>query len=281
MTNSERVIAYLENSLDEVERNRFEEDLKTERDLQQEMKFQQQIIEGIRSARHAELKAMLNNVVVSGGQSSSGLGSQAWRAIGITTATIIVGAGAYLLWPEGENNQAAQDYKSPETEVNTMITEDTQLNIGESGEGDQAQETEVPDTESNQQKSANDGISEVPKINPPKGVDSIENVESSEIDLPEQDIFEVATNDPILVSVVNDNKRFDFHYEFENTELVLYGSFSETYEILDLMKNGERSIFLHYSGRYYFLDSQQRKISPLVEIKDQTLIGKLDSMLRN
>jgi len=73
----------------------------------------------------------------------------------------------------------------------------------------------------------------------------------------------------------------DFHYQFYNRKLFLYGDFEKMpYEILEYNTDKNTLYFLFYEGAFYELNSNQMKISPLKEIEDPELIEELKN-LRN
>src|SRR5690348_13754907 len=55
---------YLSNRLNESDKLAFEKKIEGDPELKQELKVQQEFVDGIRNARVAELKSMLNNVPV-------------------------------------------------------------------------------------------------------------------------------------------------------------------------------------------------------------------------
>src|SRR5690606_12674271 len=83
---------YLANRMDEGNRAAFEQKLKADPDLQQEFTMQKTVIEGIKSARIAELKSMLNNVPVP--PAGNALASKIFMAAAVT---LVVAAAAYWL----------------------------------------------------------------------------------------------------------------------------------------------------------------------------------------
>ena len=96
MNNFELIDDYLANRLQEQDRKAFEQQLDGDPALKEEVEFQQQVVHGVRQARVAELKSMLNNVPVSGNYWSGGK-----IAAAVVTAGI-VSTGLYFYVNENE-----------------------------------------------------------------------------------------------------------------------------------------------------------------------------------
>src|SRR5688500_5883667 len=87
---------YLSNRLSADEKSAFEKKIEADPDLKQELKIQQDFVEGIRNARITELKSMLNNIPVApanGGQTSMLIKAGSWAVI---TGLVITGAYFYF-----------------------------------------------------------------------------------------------------------------------------------------------------------------------------------------
>ena len=92
MSQFELVEDYLTNRLDEGARKAFEQRMQGDPQLRSEVELQQGIIEGIKSARAAELKAMLNNVPIGGSTASAITG----KVILATISAGIIGTALYF-----------------------------------------------------------------------------------------------------------------------------------------------------------------------------------------
>ena len=79
----------------------------------------------------------------------------------------------------------------------------------------------------------------------------------------------------IQVETDSSSKKYNFHYQFNNGKLQLFGPFDKSlYEILEI--NGDNhAVFLFYRENYYLLDEQQNQITKLQLIKDSALLKKL------
>src|SRR6185295_8137837 len=99
MSNFELIDDYLTNRLGEQEKAAFEQRMLSDPAMLADVDFQKHVLEGVKKARAAELKAMLNNVPVGGGFSS---GLTAGKIAAGVVAAGIVATSLYLyLKPSG------------------------------------------------------------------------------------------------------------------------------------------------------------------------------------
>src|SRR6478752_7177506 len=117
---------YLSNRLSGEEKAAFEKKLEADPELKQELNVQQDFVEGIRKARIAELKSMLNNIPVApaqGGQSML-IKAGSWVAI---TGLIITATYFYFLKDDStELIQEAAPMEQPEVKTNPVPVEPTE-----------------------------------------------------------------------------------------------------------------------------------------------------------
>ncbi len=260
---------YLTNRLNGESKRLFEEEMKVDNLLKEEVQFQKSVIEGIRKARITELKAMLNNVPVGGASALSGKLALAAFSVGIL-ATLV-----YYLGFNTNNNT------SVETPVQTqeIVTEESTLPIDtrkkETASGISA-ESLVPE-KVNEASSTQKAI----KRSVPPKVEVVDPTEDLRADLQEHATDGLSTRPTptvpaIEVAIDDSNKSYPFHYQFIADKLVLYGPFnSDLYEVIQI--NGTtQTAFLYYKGKYYHLDEKESSITPLIMIRDNMLLGKLD-----
>lgn len=283
MTNFELIDDYLSNKLTAAEKEAFEKQLNNDPSLRSDLDFQKRIVEGIRTARAAELKSMLSKVPV-GGSSISMDFPVMKMAAGIIAAGA-VGAAIYFYVTRGETppfDKAATDLnkieqlKEPEKQP-----EDVTKVARDSAESEAP--VVAPEKESKKEPARKKSTSkaevkpaEKPKLevaDPSTELESSDNTktENPTASLRRSDI----TPSHIQVDIDSSSKKYDFHYQFVNGKLVLYGSFDKSlYEVLEI--NGDsHSVFLFYKNSYYLLDEGQHKITKLEPITDKALISKL------
>lgn len=291
MSNLDLINAYFGNEMTEVEKQAFENRLQKDPELNKEFEFQKDIVDAIKQARTAELKAMLDKVPAGAGTASDTF------TMGkvLSTAAIIgiVALGIYYFWPAeqaatNETPGAEVTVVTPEEEdvieeVETEEEEKTPLiakNKGETEKPALNTSEKVVVTEKSKEETEN-VISAQPEINKPDPIptfdtqedinDSLEAPGGSLITKPEEG------HSTLDVEIDNTHKNFTFHYQFKSGKLFLYGSFDKgLYEILEINSRGEKTLFLYYKDKFYPLRTNQIKIIPLEPVKESSLIEKLE-----
>ncbi len=105
--------------------------------------------------------------------------------------------------------------------------------------------------------------------------DPSQDAESAEQAAAEEIGPKVSTKSSIAVETEVD-KRYNFHYQFRDSKLFLYGSFEKNfYEIMEFFSNNKRTMFLYYKDNYYLLSDVDQKVKPLKPINDAALLKKL------
>lgn len=268
--------SYLTNQLEGQDKRAVEKLLETDMDFKKEFEFQKQLVEGIKRERVAELKQMLANVPV---PASVGMSALTKASIAVMSAAVI-GSIWYFL-------------QKPETSPVQKITESIETPV---------REVPVPQQEEPQQIVAEPQVAEEEHVKVADRVKQADRVTKQEVTAaqpqievydPTQEMSEDAgrskeenfsDSKPATISVAsiavetdNANKKLDFHYQFKNGKLLLYGSFEKNlYEILEFISNNKRTVFLYYNSNYYLLDEKQEKPEQLKAITDANLLKKLN-----
>jgi hypothetical protein len=145
-------------------------------------------------------------------------------------------------------------------------------------------ESVTPSIEKDQEESkvpqAHNGLKadEEPKGRAPLDIfDPTQEGETANKANPEAKISEAPlSKSSIVVEVDNSNKKFNFHYQFKNGKLYLFGTFEKNlYEIMEFFSGNKRTVFLFYKDNYYLLSEENDTIKPLAPINDPTLLQKL------
>ncbi len=278
MSNFELIDDYLTNRLGEQEKAAFEQQMLSDPAMLADLEFQKHVLEGVKKARAAELKSMLNNVPVGGGFSS---GITAGKIAAGVVAAGIVATSLYLYLRPTESQNA-----EPSTLSKNLIEPKTST----------AKPTEViplappqPATEQplavnphkakakslKKKESSKPGSAPQSKIEVVDPSDELVDNSSKEGDAGDRAQKSSVTTSHIAVETNRSSKKYNFHYQFNNGKLVLYGPFDKSlYEILEI--HGDRhAVFLFYKENYYLLDEKQKKIVELQPIKDSFLLKKL------
>ena len=130
-------------------------------------------------------------------------------------------------------------------------------------------------------------VVEQPNFEKPEAMDEfgMEEEETEDITVPESystDKKESLTKSNIEVLTDNTRKKYSFHYQFSGEKLYLYGSFDkDLYEILEFNSDNQRTVFLYYRNKYYPIFSDTKKITPLEELDQKSLIEKLNNIRNN
>lgn len=268
---------YLANRTSDADKVSFEKKLDADPALKSEFNSQQSVIEGIKKARVAELKNIMNNTPIPPAAGTSAIVTKvaAWV---ITLG--IVGFGVY--WFSQEEDQPTKEVTE---EINPVLPQENEVEVVENQQTPVAEpvETEAETLTKKEEKS---------KVNKPKTAKKPElEVYDPTNEAREDQITDAI--DPIIpgakqkvstLIVVTDStqKKYDFHYQFRDGKLVLMGSFDATlYEILEFFTDDKRTMFLYYTGEYYLLDESKTKPTPLTSITDQQLLKKLEMYRAN
>jgi hypothetical protein len=278
MANFEQIDDYLSNRLQEQDRNAFEQQLQGDPSLREEVEFQRQVIQGVRHARMAELKAMLNNVPVSGGST--------WGGAKVAAAIVSAGIISTLIYLNvtEEKTTSTEISKDPITEVITTPEAETKISDdGATAIDNETKETVTESRESSTTKEPSKTSAEETKVATPVHKPDINVVDpSNELSADEKKAdAEISTGraeiSPSKMEVITgvEDKKHNFHYQFVQGKLMLYGPFDKSlYEILEIHGEGH-AVFLYYKENYYLLDESQTKIAQLQAIRDGDLLKKL------
>lgn len=306
ITNAEFFDKYLKDKLSESERSALEEQASYDPLLQSEIKLQKEIYTALAEERKIMLKNRLNQIPVSG---DGWFSSQSIRWAAAISSMLLATAGTYYYIDHDQSN-TDQPYKqtvdiTDEAEVvefnqkpgtipvpEPVASENSDAKIEQRGiASDHAQQDriEVAETpvvrsiESLKSEASNQENNTItlPEIKHPNLSTSFtENSRSINYDdftAPDRLISENNHLDHPLVDIeTNNDKRYNFHYRYEDGKLYLYGGFNEAlYRVIALNRKKDKSLFLEYEGNFYILDDHATEITPLELIRDSTLIKQL------
>jgi hypothetical protein len=277
----ETIENYLSGKMSAGDRQAFEQRLTQDAELQREVNFQRQLIEGIRKARITELKTMLNQVPVT--PVSVGGSAVVMKIISSVIAVGIIGAGIYWYISQNENTSAPE--AQPEVQV-PVVSPAEQQPLDEPQPAEPVVES-VPDNTRVSPTTSTESKTETvtPATKPALQVYEPEN-EDNEQAQRERDQLEMVNKafvtSSIEVTVEDKTKKTNFHYAFSNNKLVLYGQFEkDLYEILEFIAQDKRTVFLYYKSNYYLLDLTKSSPTVLVPIQNAELLRKLKESRSN
>jgi len=276
MSNIELIDDYLTNRLNEQDRKSFEKQVNSDPALKADLELQQEIIHGLKTARIAELKAMLNKVPVS----TPTIYLSPLRIAAGLTGVAVLATAVYFYF---ENNISfnpkqitssmvdsirQEEQNSSETLIDSISTE---LNT----------EISVVDKKEKKAKVSAEENNDVTNSKETKPV--IDLMDPTEEFIENELILEKATASNatisvsrITVNVISSERKLKSHYQFANGKLILYGDFDNgLYEIIEVNAENTRSLFLFYKSKYYLLDDSKKEVTVLKEISDPNLVQKL------
>ncbi|HEY9047620.1 MAG TPA: hypothetical protein VIN08_17055 [Ohtaekwangia sp.] len=283
---------YISNKLNAEERSAFEQTLQSNQELKREHALQQKVAEGLRQARIQELKTMLNNIPVpstSGGEISVGVKT----LVGVVAAGLVA-TGIYFYFKGKEETapQAPVTQTAPETKTDvTKAVEQPAETTGISA----VTPATTPENEPAEKSSAvtkpqvKEETTQVSKpAITPKQKDSTAEHKIDVFDPTEEagnkahtegataDGTVKANKSSMTVKTDSNNKKYNFHYQFKNGELYLYGPFDKKLiEIMEFFSENKHTVFLFHENKYYLLNEASDKVKPLTAITDPALIKKL------
>ena len=279
MNKIEKVEAYFNNELNSSDKSEFLNEMESDTELKSEYNFQNEIINGIKDARKAELKAMLNRVpITSVSTATTGL----YKIFAGSVATILLGTASWYYFTTTEQVEL-----SNQTEVVKDYTENKVAENNISKTEDLQKTTNTPILEEGAKESTEQVTErkEVPSaINTPVLPNSENDFESQS--LPEENLeipsdlssASINLNSKVDVKIVM-KKKYDFHYQFSHSKLVLYGEFEEgLFEVLELNKEDNVEVYLYYKSNFYYILNNTNSISPLKPVSDKNLKLKLEGL---
>jgi hypothetical protein len=262
---------YLANRMQGEDKSVFENKLQADPELQSEMVMQQRLIKAIKEIRVAELKQMLNNTPVA--PVNYGTSPAVVKFVAGTVVAGLVATGLYLYFDK--------ETPAPVDQQQTEISSDSNVKESETAP-DEVIESEAESKQSEAEVAAKSET----KLNESP---SKESVTAPAIDVydpsSETDVEEPAEErrgparagaPSISVKVNSDDSKYDFHYQFKEGRLVLFGPFERNlYEILEIFSEEKRTVFLFYKKNYYLLKDDNENVQELESITDQSLIRKI------
>jgi hypothetical protein len=270
MENFELIEKYVAGQLQGPEKEAFELQLQKDTSLQGDVALQKQIIGGIKNARIAELKGMLNQIPVTGLMHT---GVSAFKIItGAVTAGAIVTGAIFYFKPEQKETAAPVVENELPAVPNTKTEPDP---VDPKEDKTTSPVTPEPSKESRKKplalKKKNAVHPKIDVVDPTHELAKEPTHEEEKRTKSQQ----VTVTSRVGVEINSSSSKYSFHYQFLQGKLTLYGIFDNgLYEIIEV--NGDtHSIFLYYKDTYYLLNEKQSAITPLTAIKDPELIKKL------
>ncbi len=274
MENFKKVEAYFNNEFSDTEKADFLNEVETNTELNTEFNFQKDVINGIKEARKAELKAMLNQVPISAvSTASTGL----YKVILGGAATILLGTA---FWYYANSEQSTTQVEETVAVISSESEKGSDIKIEKKNP---VTSSAVDPKETKEPTLAHTKATSTQAITP--NLPSSEDVmDSGDISEEKVDVPEAISNSPInLNSKINVEvklkKKYSFHYQYSNKGIVLYGDFKEgLFEILELNKNESTDYYLFYKSNYYYINEKSGEITALKPVTNKSLKNKLSAL---
>jgi hypothetical protein len=265
---------YLDNKLNAEERQAFENKLSQDSELKNELDFQQSIKGGIKQARAAQLKGMLNNIPVSSiptSHTSYLLKAGTWAAVTGLVATVTF----FYLTKETDSTTPQKPVTQPKEEIQP---------VEKPVENVEKKSAETQPSKISDKKLTDETKTVSPSVNPKRpspmevydpSAESKEAAESYELEQLAV-ISKAFVTSSIEVETNTADKKYNFHYMFKEDKLLLFGMFERNlYEILEFISDDKRTVVLYYKTNYYLLDIAKAEPTQLSPIKNKALLRKL------
>ena len=280
MNNNERIEAYFNNELPEVDKQQLLRDIDSDTTLKAEYQFQQNVIDGIKAYRKEELIARLDNIQIASGP------SLLVKTIGIVGMATMITVGGYMWLNKDDNQPIAQD-KANDIEQIVILPEETNEIAVTDNNSEPADEETVsiqPIAESIEKEvRIADAESKVTPDMPNIVVPDVEEPESgATIDI-DEDLTapEALASSTVRLSTSTDvevkfSKKHNFHYQVKDGGLILFGDFNGSpFEVIELKTNQGINSYLYFKDHFYSLLSDSEEIQPLITIENKLLIEEL------
>ncbi len=290
MSNFELIDDYLTNRLSEQARKSFEQQMDSDSALKADVELQKEIIQGLKSARAAELKAMLNNVPVS----TFKINLSPLRLAAGLIGTAVVATGLYFYFNTNDNLTPIKVSSPPTDSVTRLEQNAPELNQDKDTPplNNDLNTTPKPagsDEKTIQSKKQDtDVVDSNTKQESKPVIDLVDPTEELNDNVPGTSPVKSGANNSTIsvakinIDVISSERKYKSHYQFINGRLVLYGNFDKgLYEIIEVNAQRSRSLFLYYKTSYFLLDETQHEITALKEISDPVLKEKLKAFRSN
>lgn len=298
----ETIDSFLRGDLSVAELTAFNEAITADPKLQQEVSFQQDIINSVKQHRHQQLKDRLNAVSVK--PVSLPFYSSPYLKLAAAIGIVALIVGGYSLFNNKEDNtsvlveSSATGTESTETPNTKASEENTNFNsttetIVPANQNKQAEsKTTIASTTANTSKSTKSSDQNSISKKSTKVAATFEELSEEPIDSNNtiQGInhnFDMPTmnhggntsnvsSPQIKVSIVKEN---NLGYRFFNNQLFLHGNFSNsTYELFELNNKPSKQLFLYFENNYYELIQGKTKVTSLSPITDKAILLQLTQL---
>lgn len=270
---------YLSGKLNSSDRSSFEESLKNDTSLQDEVSFQKDIINSIKDVRKSELKARLNSLPTPTGLTNL-------QKFGVAAVTLSAGALLTLgLIQTTENSLTTTPIESEvvkETPATTtkkveLITPSQKQDI----EVDVVEKQPIVAEKENLETITSNTEETITTPDLPSPSPGMHNIEDSEgvhhntNNSPSNDLSNSVKESTSNYKTTVEHSSKKFMYKYDGEHLTLIGDFSaKPYTVLETAEDGIKKLYLKYDNKFYGI-SESKKAVNFNEIKNAELIIEL------
>jgi len=291
---NELIDDYLLGRLSPPDAEAFEQQVKANPELANELAIQNDIINGISNTRRVALKARLNNLEIPKGNWFTNNATWLSVSAGVIVLTILaflyqnntsttVQTAETPQIPQKEQNQTA---KEGATKTNPSLPQET---LASSSPAQEAPTKKGNVTKPafkkevrNKEVSSNEANSDLSDPAVTKFED--ETVLASKKGSGEEKEVEATkpvakTAQTLNAETITNSNQYTYHYKRNETRLTLYGNFSEkAYEVLEISGKSGTNYFMFHNGNYFSLASTDGEIRSLTPLTDEATIKKLANL---
>jgi hypothetical protein len=254
--------------------------------LKADYQFQSDIVEGIKNARKAELKARLNTIKVDPSLIGIISGSSYFKYAASFLVASSISIGAYLLY-SAYDIPADLSYTTPKNttlSLEGVIPSNLPKKINPVFSKKLSGETLIASSKGKTfipleaKDDANKKSITAPYLS---NVEVVDTFTDDVIIAPTLESLPTNSKNstfpkPTVAENVLDSK-YSFHYQYTDNKLYLHGDFKGIpYEIIEVHGKSGRTTYLKHEGVYYSIFDSKDKIKPLVAISDATLISEIE-----
>ena len=263
---------YIANRMSDNDRSAFEQKLNADPNLHQEYVLQKRLIQGIKDARVAQLKSMLNQVPVPSQGPGNAIASKV--LIG-TVVTLMIAAAAYWFVQTDHNEVAEQPAQPTEQHLpkENALSPASEAEVKEEKEESVTRKQQVQETDKNQTSAGTEHSKpSLAKKPDPLAAPTAKNKTGETVTGNAS-----ASESPVSIETQSANSAYTFHYQYRDGKVTLYGPFQgKEYQVIELPVEGKRTAFLYYGNQYYSLGTANTEIKRLTPVGDASLVRKLE-----
>ncbi len=288
-TNTELIDRYLSKDMTSSEAKLFESQVSSDISLQKEFNQTFFVVEAIKKKRIELMKSSLSNMNIS-------LANLFWKSVFkvayMVFGSLLIGSLIYYFKPSNKakveltkanrveviNNEALALEKSIQIEKSL---DNSKNQISVSSESKLAKAISLEKSKTTKPKKFIESSFLKRKIIEPIVLNTEDNNQDNAVTLPNVSISESKVIPRANVEIKSESaiERNKKHFKYTENKLSLYGNFSKSpYELIELKKNGLKTIYLYHEGQMYSI-APSTEIVEMVAITDQSTIEEISELL--